>query len=109
MQLEEMKHININEVKAFKFTDTEAEKPDVNHDTVFEFLNSRYTEGSIFGIENLKQSGGFKLMGWYFDFKPYLKLYVINQYDNWYQAYAPNKTMLRKTIHGRIDKIVEVI
>jgi len=109
MDMKELKQIDINEVDAFKFSDTATEKPTLNDSTVFDFLNDKYTHGMVFGIENLKAYGGYKLMGWFFNFRPYLNLYVVKQYDNWYQAYAPNKTMLRNTIYGRIDKIVEVV
>lgn len=58
--------------------------------------------------QNLISYGYYKLMGYKYDFKPYLKKYLYKQYDSWREAYAPNKTSLRRVIHGKIDKIVEI-
>jgi len=30
------------------------------------------------------------------------------QYDSWYERYAPDRASLRKALHGRIDKIIEM-
>lgn len=57
---------------------------------------------------NLISYGCYKLMGYEYDFKPYLKKYLYKQYGIWTEAYAPNKTLLRKVIYGSIDKIVEI-
>jgi hypothetical protein len=59
-------------------------------------------------LNNLRQYGYIKIMGYLYNVQPYLKKYVVNQYGSWDQYYAPNKTLLRKSIYGRIDKIVEV-
>lgn len=58
--------------------------------------------------ENLIRYGNYKLMGYKYDFSPYLKKYVYKQYGQWKEAYAPNKTKLRAVIYGRIDKIIEL-
>lgn len=47
-------------------------------------------------------------MGWNYDFTAHLKHYVYKQYDQWFEAYAPNKTALRRAIHGRIQKIISI-
>ena len=57
---------------------------------------------------NLIRYGHYKLMGYRYDFKPYLKKYLYKQYGDWREAYAPNKTLLRQVIGGRIEKIIEV-
>lgn len=57
---------------------------------------------------NLISYGYYKLMGYMYDFRPYLKKYVYKQYGDWIEVYAPNKTLLRQVIVGRIDKIVEI-
>jgi hypothetical protein len=59
-------------------------------------------------LNNLQQYGYIKIMGYLYNAKPYLKKYIVNQYGSWQQYYAPNKTLLRKSIYGRIDKIVQV-
>lgn len=53
--------------------------------------------------------GFVTLMGWAFDFSDYLKRYVYHQYGHWYEMYAPNKTILRKSvIAGSKVRVVEV-
>lgn len=72
-----------------------------------EFLKKAYV--SFFtNNDNLIRYGHYKLMGYVYDFKPFLKKYLYKQYGNWSEAYAPNKTTLRKVICGRIDKIIEL-
>ena len=48
-------------------------------------------------------------LGWKFDFSDVLKTYVVKQYGHWTEYRGFDKRGLRKTIHGEIDKIVEVI
>jgi hypothetical protein len=68
-------------------------------------LDSKYN----FGAYNIKSDGIYMEMGWKYDFRPFLKRYVYKQYGSWHESYAINKTNLRKLIHGRIDKIIEII
>ncbi len=56
---------------------------------------------------NIINSGVYKLMGYAYDFRPFLKQYVYKQYGQWHEAYAINKTYLRKITYGIIDKIIE--
>lgn len=58
--------------------------------------------------ENLIRFGYYKNMGYLYDFKEHLKKYLYKQYGQWNEAYAPNKTLLRSVIFGRIDKIIEL-
>ena len=44
--------------------------------------------------------GCVSVLGWCYDFRPWLKLYVYRENGSWYEAYAPNKTILRKSITG---------
>ena len=48
------------------------------------------------------------VMGVLYDFSDILKTYVYKQQGAWHEAYACDKTTLRATICGTIDKIVEV-
>ncbi len=48
------------------------------------------------------------LMGWRFDFSDVLNKYLVNQYGQWSEYFAPDKTSLRATIYGRIEQIVEI-
>lgn len=48
------------------------------------------------------------LRGWRFDFFDVLKKYLVNQYGQWTEYYAPDRTSLRKHLYGCINQIVEI-
>ena len=48
------------------------------------------------------------LMGYRFDFFDVLKKYLVNQYGQWAEYYAPDRTSLRAYLYGRINQIVEI-
>ena len=48
------------------------------------------------------------LQGWRFDFLDVLKKYLVNQYGQWAEYYAPDRTSLRSFLYGRINQIVEI-
>lgn len=62
--------------------------------------------------ENLHRNsyfnGAVPLMGYRFDFSDVIHTYLVKQYGQWREYYAPDKTSLRKTIYGRIQKIIEI-
>jgi len=58
---------------------------------------------------NIERYGVCKLMGYKYDLRPYLRLFAVKQYDFYSECYAVNKTLLRKSLHGRIQRIVEII
>ena len=97
-----------NKVISWKFSETATETRPMYVENPKEFLKNKYSNAHTFGVENLKSNGIYKVMGWAYDLRPYLKIYLIKQYDHWQQYYAPNKTTLRATIYGRIDKIIEI-
>lgn len=100
---------------AYKFSNTALEtQPNIlklngNDISPEEFLKLKYGGGIAFGIDNLLKSGVYRIHGWKFDFRPYLHRYVYCQYGTWTEAWAPNKTALRKVIIGKIDEIIEAI
>ena len=47
------------------------------------------------------------LQGYRFDFFDVLKKYLVNQYGQWTEYYAPDRTCLRAYLYGRINQIVE--
>lgn len=52
-----------------------------------------------------------KVAGWYYDFKPYFRRYLVRQmYAGWREVYAYNKTAVRRlnVNPSRIREIVEV-
>jgi len=48
------------------------------------------------------------VMGYRFDFLDVLNKYLVNQYGQWAEYYAPDRTSLRKYLSGRINQIVEI-
>lgn len=48
------------------------------------------------------------LQSWRFDFLDVLKKYLVNQYGQWAEYYAPDRTSLRAYLYGRINQIVEI-
>jgi len=89
---------------AFSSTATPTAPNILGTQTITEFLKTKYGKGCIFGIENLHK-GYYKLAGWCFDFNPYLKTYLVKQYGQWAEYKAPNKTLLRRSLYGKVDKI----
>ena len=51
---------------------------------------------------------GIARLGWIISFRDVLKRFLYRQYGTWTEAYAFNKTCLRKSTYGRIDEIVEL-
>ena len=48
------------------------------------------------------------MIGYRFDFFDVLKKYLVKQYGQWAEYYAPDRTSLRKHLYGRIKQIVEI-
>ncbi len=48
------------------------------------------------------------VMGYRFDFFDVLEKYLVRQYGQWAEYYAPDRTSLRKLLYGRITQIVEI-
>lgn len=95
-------------VEITKFSSTATERPTMGLFNPKSFLENKYENRYDFGTSELLRTGCFKLMGWLYDFRNHLKRYVVKQYGQWTEYYAPNKTLLRKAIYGRIDEIVEL-
>jgi len=83
----------------------QTKKPIINDPK--EFLKRAYVR-FFTNNDNLVRFGYYKSMGYLYDFKPYLKKYLYKQYGSWSKAYAPNKTLLRQVIGGRIEQIIEL-
>ncbi len=62
--------------------------------------------------ENVRNNSYFRtavpLMGYRFDFSDVLRKYLVNQYGQWSEYYAPDKTSLRNTLCGTVNQIVEI-
>jgi hypothetical protein len=97
----------MNTVRCYAFSETATEKPPMEIENPKQFLTDKYDRGCFFGLDNLQKFGCYKLSGWSYDFRPFLKRFVVKQYDSWQEYFAPNKTLLRRSIYGTIQKIVE--
>jgi hypothetical protein len=96
-------------MRAYKFNpQTTTPQPNIlNNKSEIEFLKEMYQRGWISGLDNLLNYGVYKLLGWQFSFDC-MKRFVVKQHGNIQEYYAPNKTMLRKVLYGRIYYILEV-
>lgn len=94
-------------VNYFKFVTWPVPEPINTIENPVEFLREKYKNRFNFGMENILKTGIFKLGGYAYDLRPWLSIYIVKQYGNWTQYYAPNKTTLRKIIYGRIEAIQE--
>ena len=97
-------------LKAFKFSaSATSEQPHILQGlTPKHFLKLKYSEYNNFGLDNLKKTGTYKMNGWVFDFTPYMKKFVVKQYDSWSEMWAMDKTAIRSSSAGHIDQIVEI-
>ena len=96
-------------LETYKFSSTAIDDcPDIlNGRTPEQFLKSKYTRGMIFGLDNLMRTGSYQIMGWSYNFRPYMKLYIVKQHGNWSEMWAPNQTCIRKSLYDKIEGIVE--
>ena len=93
-------------VQAYKFSTTAQATPPITIENPIEFLKEKIFSGHhAFGLDNIQRYGTYKLGGWAYDLRPYLKRILVKQYGSWSEYYAPNKTMLRSVIYGKIDRM----
>lgn len=105
------KSIGLERVTGWKFSPTATDnRPSLldNYNNVAEFLAAKFTRGMIFGLDKLHSFGMYKIAGWQFDFRPFLRRFVVEQNGHWQAYYAPNKSALRKSLYGRLETIVEI-
>lgn len=87
-----------------KFTETDSKpREDIN----FNVVRMKY-EKQVASQFDLLFHGCIKSLGYIYDFTDELRKFIVKQYGQWFEYYAPNKTLLRKNIYGRIEKIVEL-
>jgi hypothetical protein len=97
-------------METFKFSSMATDEPPdiLQGRTERDFLRAKYTRGCIFGLDDLQRSGVYRFMGWKYNFRQFLKAFVVKQHGSWQEYFAPNKTALRTSIYGKIQKIVEL-
>lgn len=86
-----------------------SEKPDIlQGKTPEQFLKSKYIRGCIFGLDCLQREGVYRISGWSFNFRPFMRKFVVKQYGHWSEMWGPNKTSIRLSTFGTVDQIVEL-
>lgn len=98
--------INKN-VICWKFSETAKEKPLIKGN-IKDFLNKVMFNPFMFGYYNLNKSGIYRLLGYAFDFRPYLKEYVYKTNYGIQEGYFLNKENVRKNTHTHIAYILEI-
>lgn len=93
----------------FKFSETATSEPSQDIiENPRSFVKKELGDKNRPLSDDIKFTGFFKINGWAYDLRPYLKRYVYKQYGNWHEIWALNKTNARYLIGGRIQKIVEI-
>lgn len=59
-------------------------------------------------LNNIYFRTAVPLMGYRFDFSDVLRKFLVNQYGQWSEYYAPDVTSLRSVLYGRVNQIVEL-
>ena len=107
------------EVKAWKFVKWDVKPLSTLRNSKVYLLRAKLNQGQKMSREeknwlaqavntNTYFRTAVPLIGYCFDFIDVLKKYVVNQYGQWSEYYAPDKTSLRAYLYGRIKQIVEV-
>ena len=99
----------LNKLNPFPFSPNAAAKPMniLKGETIEQFLKEKGTSICNFGMYDLYSYGIYKYMGWRYDFRPFLKRFLIRQ-DSWIEVWAINKTAARKLTFGKISEIHEI-
>ena len=99
----------LKKVNAWVFSETAEEKPKLKGKSEEDFLINLYSNKFNFGFMNLKETGIYRLMGWAFDFKPFLKKYVYKtRAYGLEEGYFLNKSDLRRLTGSRVLYIKEI-
>lgn len=73
--------------------------------SVKEWLAEKFSGGYNFGVDNLRH-GFYKIGGWCFDLRPFMKKYIYTYYDSIYTSYAPSIKGIRNALHlRRVEKV----
>lgn len=91
-------------MKVYNFAKVDSKpRTDIN----WEYAKSKFIN-RVASQFDLMFSGCVKSLGYEYDFRDELRKFLVKQYGHWQEYYAPNKTLLRKNLYGRIEQIVEL-
>lgn len=85
--------------------DTDAKQPKITEQQLIDLMKAG--DQSTFGVRALLSNGVYREAGWAFEIRNRLHCYVYRQYGGWQEAYAPNRTTLRRLVGSQIDEILE--
>lgn len=90
-------------MKVYKFVTWDVEPA---QEITYESFTGNYDKhcSSVYNALN----GYLKIGGWCYDFRDDLKKFLVKQYGQWTEYYCHNKTLLRKSLYGTIEKIIEI-
>jgi hypothetical protein len=93
---------------AYKFVKWDVPpQPDLLKDrTEQEFIRQQFNGSKSGWVYDLMRTGAIRLGGYAFLFE--LPHFVVKQHGEWNEYRAPNKTLLRRSLYGRVDRIVAV-
>ena len=78
-----------------------------NGDDVSEWVYGIFKNYSVLSkADQIMRTGCIKVYGWVYHFS--INCYVVKQHGAWEECFAPNKTLLRKCIPGKVDMIVAI-
>lgn len=99
---------NIENIECWKFSKTDAEPKEIlwhcknlekkewEKLTPSKWLEMKFSKQFSFGTDELTRNGFYKLQGYNYNFRPYLKKYIVKtDYDGIFIRYAPNVSLLR--------------
>ena len=96
-------------MRVYKFSSSATNTPTIQIENPTQWVREKFAQGNCgFGVDHLKRDGVYKLSGWVYDFNPFMNTYLVKQYGSWQEYKAPNKTLLRGTIYGRISQIIQI-
>ena len=101
-----MSDINEN-IQKWKFSEC-AEKEPIIKGTIENFLKEKLQNPLSFGHINLRKDGIYRLHGWAFDFRGYLKRYVFKTNYGLEEGYFINKTNVRKVARTKVLWIQDI-
>lgn len=79
-----------------------------NEEVIKKRIASIYNKGAHPQFWNVSRTGIERISGVAIDYRCCLKKILVKQYDRWQEYYAPNKTVLRRCLHGSIQEMVYI-
>ncbi|NPU99944.1 MAG: hypothetical protein HPY53_01055 [Brevinematales bacterium] len=76
--------------------------------SVAKFLHCVYRQGFVSGKNTMLDKGVWVKDGWKYNFRPYLKKFIMKQTGLWDELFAPSKAYLYRAIAGHIEAALEV-